>query len=232
MKSTVQRLAIFAALAGAVLLTGCATRTPMAFEDDAVKLTATSKPVFLMTATIKNTYKTSYQPKLLVVNVEKPGAKDAADRFNFTMDEKAKIESDSPEVGNTYLLRMELPAGSYDLVGLTSLARSFPFTGFFFTPIHASIQSAGPGVYYLGHVAATVRERKGEEFKAGPSIPLIDQAVTGASGGSFDVVISDDLTADEKVFRAKFPALAGIDIKKMILPAFDREKAQKWWAAH
>ncbi len=232
MKSIIQRLAILAALTGAVLLTGCATRTSMAFEDDAVKLTAASKPVFLMTATIKNTYKTSYQPKLLVVNVEKPGAKDAADRFNFTMDEKAKIESDNPDVGNTYLLRMELAAGTYDLVGLTSLARSFPFTAFFFTPIHASIQSTGPGVYYLGHVAATVRERKGEEFKAGPSVPLIDQAVAGASGGSFDVVISDDFATDEKVFRTKFPALAGVEIKKMILPAFDREKAQKWWAAH
>lgn len=233
MKSIVRRFAVLAALTGAVLLTGCATRTKMAFEDDAEKLTPTSKPVFLMTATIKNDYKTGHQPKLLVVNVEKPGAKDASDRFNFTMDDKARIEGDDAvNVGNSYLLRMELPAGDYNLVGLTSLSRSFLINGFFFTPLHSTIKSAAPGVYYLGHVQATVRERKGDEFKAGSTIPLLDQAVVGASGGTFDVAITDEFAKDEKTFKSKFPALANVEIKKMVLPAFDRANAQKWWETH
>ncbi len=204
----------------------------MAFENDEERLTESSKPVFLMTATLKNSYRTSYQPKLIVVNVEKAGAKDAADRLNFTMDEKAKNESDNPEVGSSYFLRMQLDPGRYEIRGLTSMGRSFPINGFFFAPMHSAVESSRPGVFYLGHVSATVRERQGNEFKAGPSIPLIDQALAGASGGTFDIEISDRLSTDEATFRSKFPALRGIEIQKAILPAFDRAVAQRWWEAN
>lgn len=214
----------------ALVLSGCATPTPMAFKNDSDRMTEASKPVFLMTATFKNTYKPAWQPRLLVVHVEKPGAKDAADRINFTMDDKARErEADSPGEGNSYLLRMELAPGSYEIRGLAGLARSFPIIGFFFAPLHSPLEVKEPGVYYLGHVRATVRERQGNELRAGPSIPLIDQAVSGASGGSFDIEITDELAADESKFRARFPALAGVPIKKALLPAFDRAKAQAWW---
>ena len=83
------------------VLSGCATPIKMAFQNDDERLTATSKPVFLMTATLKNAYRTSFQPRLLVVNVEKVGAKDAADRLNFTMDDKARNETDSAQTGNS-----------------------------------------------------------------------------------------------------------------------------------
>jgi len=226
------RLLACFAVSAALLLSACATKTKMAFENDTDRLTEKSKPVFLMTATIKNTYKTSFQPKLLVVNIEKPGAKDAADRINFTMDDKARQETDSAETGNTYLLRMELEAGRYEIRGLTSLARSFPINSFFFAPLHSPLESKESGVFYLGHVTATVRERQGTEFKAGPTLPLIDQAVSGASGGTFDITISDEFATDEAVFRSKFPALTGVTIKKAILPPFDRANAQKWWEAN
>jgi hypothetical protein len=220
------------AIAAAIVLSGCATRTKMAFENDEERLTEASKPVFLMTATLKNTYRPSFQPKLLVVHIERPGAKDAADRLNFTMDQKAKNESDTPEAGSTYLLRLQLEPGRYEIRGLTSLGRSFPINGFFFAPLHSPLESARSGVFYLGHVAATVRERQGNEFKAGPSLPLIDQAVAGASGGTFDIEISDQFSADEAAFRTRFPALTGVQIQKAILPPFDRTAAQRWWEAH
>ncbi len=216
----------------AFVLSGCATRTNMAFQDDAERLTEKSKPVFLLTATIKNAYRTSHQPKLLVVHVERPGAKEAADRLNFTMDEKARQETGSAESGNSYLLRLALDPGQYEIRGLTSLASSFPINAVFFAPVHSQLEASGNGVFYLGHISATVRERQGNEFKAGPSIPLIDQAVAGASGGTFDIAIADRFEVDEPAFRAKFPALAGIPIKKAILPAFDRAKAQRWWELH
>ena len=158
----------------------------------------------------KNDYKPSYQPRLLVVNVEKPGAKEAADRLNFTMDDKAKVEGGPADAGHSYLVRLALAPGRYEIRGLTALAQVFPFNGHFFAPLHSSIEIKGPGVYYLGRVNATVRERKGEEFKAGASVPLIDQAIVGASGGTFDVEIRDDFATDEGVFRAKFPALTGV----------------------
>lgn len=226
------RIIVWALALMALTLAGCATPTRMAFEDDAQKVTETSKPIYLMTATIKNSYKPSYQPKLIVVNVEKAGAKETADRLNFTMDDKAVNNAVAADAGNSYLLRLELEAGRYEIRGLTSQSFSFPFVAMFFTPLHATLDVSKPGVYYLGHVSATVRERQGEEFKAGPSVPLIDQAVAGASSGTFDVEISDRFATDEAVFRAKFPALNGVAIQKAVLPAFDRVKAQQWWAAN
>jgi len=101
--------------------------------------------------------------------------------------------------------------------------------GSFFTPLHTPLESKSPGVFYLGHVSAVVRERQGSEFRAGPAIPLIDQGVVGASGGTFDIAIVDGLASDEPQFRSRFPALNGATVQKAILPPFDRAKAQKWW---
>jgi hypothetical protein len=229
---TARTLALSFIVSLSALLAGCATPTPMAFKNDADRLTEKSKPVYLMTANIKNSYRTSFQPKLLVVNVERAGAKEAADRINFTMDDKARRESGSPTEGNSYLLRMELEPGAYEIRGLTSQTFTFPIIGSFFTPVHSSLQVAGPGVYYLGRVTASVRERQGNEFRAGPPIPLIDQAVAGASGGTFDVSITDEWTADEALFRSKFPALKDVAVTKAVLPGFDRAKAQRWWEEH
>ena len=222
------RLLSLVLLASTLLVTGCATRTKMAFEDPSEKITATSDPVFLMTTTVKNTYK-NYQPKIFVAKVERSGAKDISDRLNFPMDNAGKIESDDDKSGNTYLLRFQLPPGEYEFVHSVGFAGFFPIRGTFIVPVHATIKSSAPGVYYLGHAEATVRERVGNEFKAGPSIPLLDQAISGASGGTFDVTFSDQWDAYEKTFRAKFKALEGVEVKKSILPAFDRVKAQTWW---
>jgi len=227
-----KRFLMTAAVAWALCMSGCATRTKMAFENDAERLTEKSRPVFLMTATIKNEYKQSFQPRLAVVHVEKSNAKDAADHLNFTMDDKARDEPDTLPKGNNYLLRMQLEPGSYEIVGMTSIASSFPIHGFYFAPMHSLLTAGESGVFYLGHVDATVRERQGSEFKAGSTLPLIDQAIAGASGGTFDIDISDRFDVDEPAFRAKFAALAGIEIKKAVLPPFDRAVAQKWWEAH
>jgi hypothetical protein len=204
----------------------------MAFEDEKQVVNEAGNPIFLLSVTIKNTYRSSYQPHLVVANIETPGATDSSGRFNFKMDDKGKNETDKLPDGNSYLLRMELAAGTYEFVGVTSLVHSFPVNGWFYTPIHAKIIAAEGGVYYLGHVDAVVREREGTEFRAGPPLPIIDQAVVGASGGTFDVEIKDALAADEPVFKAKFPALAQVQIKKALLPPFDRAKAQQWWEAH
>lgn len=70
------------------------------------------------------------------------------------------------------------------------------------------------------------------EFRAGLPFPLVDQAVTGFSGGTFDVEIIDQFEKDELEFKSRFPALRDVNIQKAILPPFDRTKAQKWWEAN
>jgi len=226
------RIITIISLALSVLLSGCATPTKMAFSNDGDTVSKAGNPIFLMTATLRNAYRTSFQPKLLVVNVEKAQAKESSDRINFTMDEKAKNETDSSIDGSSYLLRMELANGEYVIRGLTSTSRSFPINGFYFAPLHSVLNASGPGVYYIGHVEATLRERGESEFKAGPSLPLIDQAIAGASGGTFDIAITDQWDKDKSKFLTQFPALTAVDVKKNILPPFDRAKAQQWWEAN
>ncbi|MES2242005.1 MAG: hypothetical protein V4639_03945 [Pseudomonadota bacterium] len=221
---------LFAILVFSLMMAACAVppRT-MAFGNDAEKLTANSDPVFLMTATIKNLYKPAFQPKLELVSFDRSTANEKIPLFGILVDDKAKDESGSVENGNSYLLRIQLAPGQYRLMSLSGRAGAFPTIGHVIAPLHLPLQASGPGVFYLGHVNATLRERQGNEFKAGPSLPLVDQAVVGASGGTFDVTISDRQTEDEPAFRARFPALAGVPIKKAILPAFDRSYTQQFW---
>jgi hypothetical protein len=66
------------------LLAACATPTKTAYSDETTLVVAPSNSVFLMTATLKNTYHPSHQPTLLVVSVEKPGAnrESGSDKFH------------------------------------------------------------------------------------------------------------------------------------------------------
>ncbi len=214
------------------LLVGCTAPSKMAFHDDSVSPESIKNPIFLMTATLRNDYKTSHQPKLLAVNLEKAVEKGRGERIIFNIDEKSKQESDDPAIGNKYLLRMELESGEYVVRGLTSMSSSFIIRGFFFTPIHEMIKSSEPGIYYLGNIHAVIRERSGKEFKAGPSIPLLDQALIGASGGTYDIKITDQWDIDGPEFKKTFPFLGEVDVKKRILSEFNRERAQKWWEDH
>jgi hypothetical protein len=65
----------------------------------------------------------------------------------------------------------------------------FPFHGFFFAPLHEDLDVEPNSVVYLGQVDATAVERKDGELRAGPVIPLIDQAATGFSGGTWDISV-------------------------------------------
>jgi hypothetical protein len=212
-----------------MFLGACATPTAMPFAADSDRVSEKSKPIFLMTANLRNLYRTNYQPRLIVVHVVKEGGRDTADRLNFTIDLKGRKETDLSESGNTYFIRFQLDPGEYDLIGMSSMARSGLILSRFITPLHAKITVKESGVYYLGHITGKIRERVGDEFKAGPSLPLIDQAVGGASGGTFDIEIKDEWSAFEDVFRSRFPALEGVSVKKAVLPPFDRAKAQSRW---
>jgi hypothetical protein len=227
-----QNFLSIAAISACLLLSACATPTKLAFAKDPTTPPKADDRIFLMTTTLKNTYRTSHQLDLLVVNVEKVGATEKKDRLNFIIDKSAKNETGSADAGNTYYLSMKLEPGGYVIDGLTSFNRTFPTVTSFFAPLHTDLTAAGPGVFYLGHVDATVRERNNDEFKAGASLPLIDQAVGGASGGTFDIEISDQWEADQAIFLARFPALKGVTVSKAIMPPFDRPKAQEWWEKH
>lgn len=210
-------------LLSSLLLASCATPTKMAFHNDKDTVASINKPIFLMTADLKNGTRKAFQPSPLVVYVEAGAATNKKDRLNFLVDGKAGQKS------NRYLLRMAMNPGDYVVRGIGAQSRTFPVIASCFAPIHADVKARNSSVYYLGHIEATIRERKGDEFRAGPVIPLVDQAAAGFSTGTFDVKITDQFAKDEGDFRAKFPALNGVKIQKAILAPFDRAKAQRFW---
>lgn len=216
------RFAMLMLVVGASVLSGCASTKNMSFGKDQAATIPQDKAIVLISASMRNEYKVSYQPKILVAHMEKGTAEKSSDPLNFKHDAVGAAQ------GNN-LFRMELENGAYVLRGMTGHALSFPINGFYMAPVHAEINITAPGVYYMGHIDAVIRERQGNEFKAGGSLPLIDQALAGASTGTFDITITDQWTTDEKAFKAEFPVLNGIDIKKVILPAFDRQRAQTYW---
>jgi hypothetical protein len=183
----------------------------------------------LMTVTLKNAYHTSYQPSPIVVHMERGAADSRADRLNFKFDDQATTTSDN---GNHYFVRIPLAPGKYVMRGITGQSGIFPFHGMFFTPLHETVEIKPNSIVYLGHVDATVVERKDGELRAGPVIPLIDQAATGFSGGTWDIRVSDEFDQDVAEFKKDFPALTNASIEREVLPAWDKQKATEWWANH
>lgn len=226
-----KKLLMLGSLCAALLLSGCATVKPMSYSPEAGK-PSDGNVVYLMTATIRNVYRSSFQPKLLVAHVEMPDAQSKDERFNFKIDELGKLENSTAEVGNTYLLRMELPPGDYKLLALTCRNTAFPVIVTYQVPLHTRLNVTRPGTVYLGHVDAVLRERQGKEFRAGPVMPLVDQAVGGAAGGTFDIAFSNRWDEDKELFIERFPAIGDTKVDMAIMPPFDRAVAQKWWEDH
>lgn len=216
------------ALVIATLASGCSA-LHMPLSDDAAKLDPV-KPLYLMSVTIKNDYKPRWQPDLLAVFLETDNGTAKPEQLAFRMDNKGRL-APSAEDGSvaTYLVRFTTEGFPHIIRGFNAMGSAFPVHGLYFMPLHARLPAAAGGAYYLGAIKAVVRERRGSEFRAGPVIPLIDQAVAGASTGTFDIEITDAYADDVIRFRKTFAALKDVEIQNKVLPAWDRAVAQQYW---
>lgn len=230
------RLVTFA-LGACLLLGGCASQQHMPWGEGSAA-PPPGQAVLLMSVTLRNAYKDRYQPELASVFVQREDVVPQPAPLVFPTDARAALPASaaaaaSAPAGGTWLVRLALGPGRYTLRSLAALGRAFPAIAHFSVPLHAPLQvAAGGGVHYLGAIDATVRERVGDEFRAGPVIPLLDQALAGASGGTFDVVFSDRYDSDLVLFRQTFAALGKQPVSRAVLPPFDRARAQAWWQAH
>ncbi len=211
------------------VLSGCATTMKTAMDKKTEKINVGEDAVFLLTAELSNDYKPSYQPDAMVLNVETPDANSSEQRFNYMVDEDGTVKK---ETGNKYVFRGRLKPGKYVIRGIAGTKASFPVMGTFYMPLHCEFEAKKGQVSDLGKVIAKIRERQGYEFRAGPVTPLIDQAVTGFSGGTFDIQVVASNDTDTRWMKSLFPALRTVDVVPATLPPFDRQKAQKWWEDH
>ncbi|HKJ33235.1 MAG TPA: hypothetical protein VKA34_15475 [Balneolales bacterium] len=197
------------------MLGGCATIKPPALSSDTNKIDVAKESIALLTVKIANEYKTSYQPNIKYVFVWSNGEKDR-EKYSFKVGEKYNEAENS---FNEYLVSFQLPAGSYKLRELFAQSGIFPVIGSFAVPVYSSFSIAPNKIIYLGHLEAIIKERTDDkELRAGSVFPLIDQAVTGASGGTFVVTITDLFEDDIKLFQKKYPYLTQYQVDNLTLP--------------
>lgn len=201
-------------------LSGCMTMKEMPLRSDVDRVELKNESVVIFSTRVMNDVFHRYQPKIITAVIVPEGATEYSQWLSF----KPQAPYSESEMGvKEYLLSANLAPGKYTLQEIRCMASAFPFNGFCEIPMNTAIKIDQPGqVLYLGHVNATIRERKENERRAGPVIPLIDQAATGMSGGAFDVVIEDRFDADVERYRNTYAALRNSDIQKAILPAWVR----------
>jgi hypothetical protein len=201
------------------MLGGCATMKPPALNSKTTTIDVSKESIALLTIKIANNYRTSYQPDIKYLFVWSSAGKDQ-EKFSFSVDEKYKAEKDS---FNEYLISFQLPVGEYKLREIFAQSGIFPVIGTFSVPLYSSFSIEPQKIIYLGHIDATIIERTDDALlRAGPVIPLIDQAATGASGGTFVIKITDLYEKDMSLFQQQYPYLAQNHVENHTLPQWNQ----------
>ena len=196
------------------MIGGCATVRPLALKEDG-KLILSEESIALIKVKVSNEYKKSYQPniKFLFIWEDK---NENRKKYSFEIKEKYMEVEDEY---NDYLISIQLPPGKYKLREIFAQSGIFPVIGTFSLPIYASFKIGPNQIAYLGNIDASIVERTSDDMlRAGPVIPLIDQAVTGASGGTFVINITDNFDEDIAMFKSKYAQLEGYDIINLTIP--------------
>jgi hypothetical protein len=218
MRNEASRARLAAICAAAALITfssGCATGRPMALSSGAVPLNE-QQGLALATLKVANVYKTGYQPHVKSLTVQAPGEQGETIRFQATPFRASPDEADQFE---EILVSLALPPGTYALNQVFVTANGALTFGNGVVPVFSAFKVEPGRAVYVGRVEAVRRERKGDEPRAGGVIPLIDQAVTGFSGGTFDVKVVDRYDEDVALFKATYAPLASVAIEKALLSA-------------
>lgn len=226
--TTVRGLGLSAFLFGAIA--GCAMVSPMAFDRRATSIDTAARSVVLLTLEISRSDGSPYQPIPDIVRIWNVTVRSAADQHDFKIDRNA--DAISPDNGRrVYLVRMSLPPGTYKLMVVDGIARASQLSALFEVPLLADLNVKPQSIEYVGHIAAILRPRQDEEFRAGPLLPAIAQAASGMSESTWDITYEDRTTTDIALFRKAYPVLASASIATQPLPPFDRVAVQRWWDA-
>jgi len=205
------------------VMAGCGGHR-MALTKGQSDIDVTKKSIALLSVKISNQVKQNYQldimGALICPQSERCG------HGSFTSFHKTKSDYRIKSVENSfneYLFSFELERGAYNIHEMGAIYDHFPITGGGPVPLNFKIEIKPNSIIYLGHLDIVMRERKNDsEKRAGPVIPLIDQAVVGASSGTYDVVVEDNFDEDMKLFISEYPALQKAKVEKAILPQWKR----------
>lgn len=190
---------------------GCTSVNPMALETKSGALQLTSKSAGLFTLRTSNQYKPGYQPSVNFIEVIPQGNGKAV---TFRVSKPHRHEKNQ---FFEYLISVDLPPGTYKVGYVAGQSNKFLIYGSFRFSIEASFELPPNAVVYLGHVNMVNRKGNKGEKKSGSIFPLIDQAASGYSGGTFDISISDRSDTDILLFEKTYPQLGKYIIMKSIM---------------
>jgi len=197
---------------GIFLLSGCVSWEPMALDEDINKLDISKESVALLTLKISNQNKKDYQPDL-----ERVELRSTEDMKYYAFQEMEYCNIVENEF-NEYIISLQLPPGEYEFIQFYGSSRKLLIHGQFYCKFTEKFKLEQNKIVYLGHIDTIIRKKKNEdEISAGFLLPLIDQAVTGFSDGTFEVNIHDNYENDIKMIKQKYPCIENYKIEKMVL---------------
>jgi hypothetical protein len=200
------------------VFSGCAANMALTKGQEQVDLS--EKSIALASIRISNQNKPGYQPSLLYAFF----FANSSDAEKTHVDLKIDPFKSEKDQYNEYLMSFTLKPGKYNFSQIWGNYKiPMLMNAMCAVPLNTQIEIKPNSVVYLGHIDATIRERKNDvEERAGSVIPLLDQALAGFSSGTFDVVIKDKFEEDIKAYTAEYPALNKVKVEKAIMPQWGR----------
>lgn len=208
----------------ALVVTGCATTNAL---DDGKEVTADGKSMAVLVLTITNKHKLKYTPKPKGIYIYSKKTKDHESNLLILGVPKKprRHEANSDSTYDEYLVGMRLDPGAYTMRTIGVDSNKFPVMGSGIVPMGMDFQIKSNTVTYLGRVDVLRRKKEKGEYMAGIPFPLIDQAVSGYSNGTFDVKIVDNYEQDVEMFKEKYAVLKSYTVEKNVLPAWQRPRS-------
>jgi hypothetical protein len=196
-------------------LVGCAATMPLSPDQPVALKPQESLAVF--TLTLRNDFKNYLlTPQRIFVEASAiNGGKTY--RFAFGQPEQKVSDRELKMVGS-----FALPPGDYEITyftGHTDIGFALlPVAGKFEPPFKKFFRLGGDEAVYLGHVMARLVEKTSDnEERAGPVLPLLDQAATGMSSGTFKFDIVDRYSEDVSYIKTRFPSVASREFTKRLM---------------
>jgi len=182
---------------------------------DQEKIDLSKKSLALFSVKFSNRFKPAHLPVVRWGHFDAV-SKGARDAEIFQIGDPYKSEKDSY---NEHYVSIFLRAGTYNFRDVWGYYDAFKMGGVarVTIPLNVTVEIEPNSVIYLGHIDATIRERKDGERRAGPMLPLIPQQASGFYASTVDVRVSDQFTEDLEIFRDQYPLLREFSVKKSIL---------------
>lgn len=211
----------------ALSLQGCVSRLPIGVDSTVRNLDLQNHSLLLLTLDITRSDSKNFLPVPQNMVVELIDAQGGLKSIFVPVDNDGILFPD--DVNPVYAFRLKVPVGSVQIKSVIGRSGAFPIRGRFSLPIRVRAEAKAGEIVYLGRVSAVLRPRMDHEYRAGELIPLVDQAVTGLSTGTFDIELRDMSEEDLRIMQETYPAIRGVPIKKELAKVPDRFILDRQW---